>query len=188
MRRKKGDSMTASSSHQIDRLEDLSAAFRDAMRRVASSVTLVTTRDAHGKPHGMAASAVIPISMDPPSLLVSVNRTSGLYSALNTEGRFCVNLLAGDHHPLLGAFSQPSRRSERFTTNDWAPDVGALPCLSSAPAAVTCEVDQRIEYGTHTLFIGRVTGVRLGCDHADPLVWFDGARSGLHRPAPETRP
>jgi flavin reductase (DIM6/NTAB) family NADH-FMN oxidoreductase RutF len=154
---------------------DVATAFRDAMRRVASSVTLITTRDANGEPHGMAASAVIPVSMDPPAILVAVNRTSGLHPALSAQGRFCVNLLAGAHHPLLGAFSQSSRRGERFVTGDWQDSSDSLPCLTSALAAVSCEVDQRVEYATHTLFIGRVTAVQLAEGQSDPLVWFDGA-------------
>lgn len=160
---------------------EVATAFRDAMRRVASSVTLVTTRDAEGFPHGMAASAVIPVSMDPPAILVAVNRGSGLHPALSEQGRFCVNLLAGTHHPLLGAFSQSSRREERFVTGDWQDGSDALPCLSSALAAVLCEVDQRVEYATHTLFIGRVTDVRLADGHPDPLVWFDGAGVAVSR-------
>lgn len=159
--------------------ERLAADFRDAMRRVASSVTLITTRDAQGAPHGMAASAVIPVSMDPPSILVAVNRNAGLHSTLSAEGRFCVNLLAGEHQTLLGAFSQSARRAERFTSDDWGDGTEPLPCLASAPAAVSCEVDQRVDYGSHTLFIGRVTGVRLTCEHTEPLVWFDGAGTGL---------
>lgn len=154
---------------------DVASAFRDAMRRVASSVTLITTRDANGEPHGMAASAVIPVSMDPPAILVAVNRTSGLHPALSAQGRFCVNLLAGAHHPLLGAFSQSSRRSERFVTGDWQDGSDSLPYLASALAAVSCKVDQCVEYATHTLFIGRVTAVQLADGQPDPLVWFDGA-------------
>jgi flavin reductase (DIM6/NTAB) family NADH-FMN oxidoreductase RutF len=158
---------------------NVASAFRDAMRRVASSVTLITTRDADGSPHGMAASAVIPVSMDPPAILVAVNRSSGLHPTLSTHGRFCVNLLAGSHHPLLGAFAQSSRRAERFVTGDWEDSTDALPFLASAPAAVCCEVDQRIDYATHTLFIGRVTDVRLADDHLDPLVWFNGSGAAV---------
>lgn len=159
--------------------EQLAADFRDAMRRVASSVTLITTRDAQGAPHGMAASAVIPVSMDPPSILVAVNRNSGLHSTLSAEGRFCVNLLASEHQPLLGAFSQSARRAERFTSDEWGDGGDALPSLASSPAAVSCEVDQRVDYGSHTLFIGRVTGVRLTCEHNAPLVWFEGAGTSI---------
>jgi flavin reductase (DIM6/NTAB) family NADH-FMN oxidoreductase RutF len=159
--------------------EQLAADFRDAMRRVASSVTLITTRDAKGAPHGMAASAVIPVSMDPPSILVAVNRNSGLHPTLSAEGRFCVNLLASEHQPLLGAFSQSARRAERFTSDDWGDGSDALPNLATSPAAVSCEVDQRVDYGSHTLFIGRVTGVRLTCEHNAPLVWFEGAGTSI---------
>ena len=158
---------------------DVANSFKDAMRRVASSVTLITTRDADGSPHGMAASAVIPVSMDPPAILISVNRSSGLHPTLSTHGRFCVNLLSGSHHPLLGAFAQSSRRAERFVTGDWEDGSDTLPFLTSAPAAVTCEVDQRIDYATHTLFIGRVTDVHLADEHLDPLVWFNGSGVGV---------
>jgi flavin reductase (DIM6/NTAB) family NADH-FMN oxidoreductase RutF len=157
----------------------LATDFRDAMRRVASSVTLITTRDAEGAPHGMAASAVIPVSMDPPSILVAVNRNSGLHPTLSAEGRFCVNLLASEHQPLLGAFSQSARRAERFTSDDWGDGSDALPNLATSPAAVSCEVDQRVDYGSHTLFIGRVTGVRLTGEHHEPLVWFEGAGTSV---------
>jgi flavin reductase (DIM6/NTAB) family NADH-FMN oxidoreductase RutF len=160
---------------------DVAAAFRDAMRRIASSVSLITTCDAQGAPHGMAASAVIPVSMDPPSILVAVNRSSGLHPVISAKGRFCVNLLADAHHPLLGAFSQSSRRAERFTGGEWSEDCDSLPCLESAPATVSCEVDQRLDYATHTLFIGRVTDVHLAEGCPDPLVWFDGAGVGVSR-------
>ena len=170
---------TLSICSDSDHAADVATAFRDAMRRVASSVTLITTRDAAGSPHGMAASAVIPVSMDPPAILVAVNRSSGLHPTLSTHGRFCVNLLAGSHHPLLGAFAQSSRRSERFATGDWQDSNDSLPFLSSALAAVCCEVDQRIDYATHTLFINHITDVRLADDHLDPLVWFNGSGVGV---------
>lgn len=169
---------------------DTAAAFRDAMRRVASSVMLVTTRDAHGVPHGMAASAVIPVSMDPPALLVAINQSAGLHPTLSAQGRFCVNLLASAHRPLLDAFSQSARRQERFATGDWHSGPSAPPCLASSPAAVMCELDQRVDYGTHSLFIGRVIDVHLAEGSADPLVWFNGAgvavsspRVDMHGPA-----
>lgn len=159
------------------------AAFRDAMRRVASSVSLITARDAQGAPHGMAASAVIPVSMEPPSMLVAVNRGSGLHPIVSATGRFCVNILADAHRPLLDAFSQSSRRAERFTIGPWREDSHSLPRLESAPAAVSCVVEQSIDYATHTLFIGRVTQVHLAQGRREPLVWFGGGAVAIHPPA-----
>lgn len=159
----------------------LAADFRTAMRRIASSVTLVTGRDFGGNPHGMAASAVIPVSMDPPSMLVSANQGSGLHSVVQSTGKFCVNLLGETHLDLLLPFSQSARRTERFASGDWQEGINALLYLSSAPAAIFCELDHHVDYGTHTLFIGRVTGVRLYDREVDPLVWFNGASAGVSR-------
>ncbi len=168
--------------------ESLASAFRDAMRRIASSVTLVTTRDAAGRPHGMAASAVIPVSLDPPSLLIAVNRHAGLHPTLSVEGRFCVNLLADAHQALLADFSRSDRRAERFLAGQWETDSDALPRLASAPAAVSCQVEQRIDYGSHSLFIGRVTAVQVAGQPARPLIWFDGAGASLASPPPAACP
>jgi flavin reductase (DIM6/NTAB) family NADH-FMN oxidoreductase RutF len=159
----------------------LAADFRTAMRRIASSVTLVTSRDPAGNPHGMAASAVIPVSMDPPSMLVAANQSSGLHPVVQSTGQFCVNLLAESHLDLLQPFSQSARRSERFASGDWREGVNSLLYLCSAPAAVFCELDHYVDYGTHTLFIGRVTGVRLYNQEVDPLLWFNGASASVSR-------
>ncbi len=161
-------------------------AFREAMRRLAASVMIVTTRDGEGHPHGMVASSVIPVSMEPPSMLVAVNRGAGLHPALSASGRFCVNLLAGHQHHLLAPFSQTSLRVERFRSDDWAdawsPAADRLPWLPQAPAAIECAVDLATDYGTHTLFIGRVLSVH--CPDAtagamSPLVWLAGERAAL---------
>ena len=162
------------------------AAFKDAMRRMASSVTLITGRDVDGVPHGMAASAVIPVSMDPPSMLVAINRTAGLHPVVQRTRRFCVNLLGDDQQHLLAPFSQSALRAERFRSDDWrdawADDLEQLPWLAGAPAAVDCAVDSALDYGTHTLFIGRVLNVH--CEEstqlsASPLVWLAGRRAAL---------
>jgi flavin reductase (DIM6/NTAB) family NADH-FMN oxidoreductase RutF len=161
----------------------LAADFRTAMRRIASSVTLVTGRDVDGTPHGMTASAVIPVSMDPPSMLVAANQGSGLHPVVQSTGKFCVNLLGESHLDLLMPFSQSSRRGERFASGDWQEGANSLLYLRSAPAAIFCELDHHVDYGTHTLFIGRVTGVRLYGHAVDPLVWFNGASAGVSREA-----
>jgi flavin reductase (DIM6/NTAB) family NADH-FMN oxidoreductase RutF len=159
----------------------VAADFRAAMRRIASSVTLVTSRDSAGDPHGMAASAVVPVSMDPPSMLVAANQSSGLHPVVRSNRQFCVNLLAKSHLDLLQPFSQSARRNERFASSDWREGANSLPYLISAPAAIFCELDQYVDYGTHTLFIGRVTGVRLFNREVDPLVWFSGASATVSR-------
>lgn len=69
---------------------------KEAMRNVPSTVALITSRDAEGTPYGMAASAVISVTIDPPAVLVAVNRTAGIHPVLEMSGRLCINFLAKD--------------------------------------------------------------------------------------------
>jgi flavin reductase (DIM6/NTAB) family NADH-FMN oxidoreductase RutF len=164
-------------------------AFKDAMRQIAASVMLVTGRDADGEPHGMVASSVIPVSMDPPSMLVAVNRNAGLHPVLLRTQRFCVNLLGDHQHGLLLPFSQTALRDQRFADQGWSDvrsiDAERLPWLPGAPAVIDCVVETMLDYGTHTVFIGRVRSVRceqLGAGDCLPLVWLAGQRAGLTPP------
>lgn len=150
-----------------------SAGFREAMRGLASAVTLLTACDADGMPHGMAATAVIPVSMDPPSMLIAVNRSASLHPVIEATGRFCVNVLPDSQRDIVEAFSRSDMRSRRFTDFPWSLTEEGLPCLPQAQSVITCRCDERLAYGTHTLYIGRVERVGLG-ELAPPLVWFDG--------------
>jgi flavin reductase (DIM6/NTAB) family NADH-FMN oxidoreductase RutF len=168
----------------------LPTGFREAMRRLAASVMIVTSRDAAGQPHGMVASSVIPVSMDPPSMLVAVNRDAGLHPVLLQSRRFCVNLLGDQQHHLLAPFSQSALRAQRFVSEDWrsawSGDSEQLPWLSGAPAVIDCAVDLATAYGTHTLFVGRVLSVQCtATTNSDitPLVWLAGQRAALATPA-----
>jgi flavin reductase (DIM6/NTAB) family NADH-FMN oxidoreductase RutF len=164
--------------------------FREAMRRLAASVMIVTSRDAEGQPHGMVASAVIPVSMDPPSMLVAVNRNAGLHPVIGISRRFCINLLGDQQHPLLAPFSQTAQRAQRFRSDDWhdawSNDTERLPWLAGAPAVIDCAVDVATDYGTHTLYIGRVLSVQCtpaATPASTPLVWLAGQRAALARSA-----
>ncbi len=178
------NAMPAVQDEQLRLMSEL----KEAMRCLASSVAIVTSRDTEGQPHGMAASAVIPVSMNPPSMLVCVNRDAGLYPVVQQSGRYCVNLLADAQHHLLAPFSQTALREQRFRSEDWRdawnPTANALPWLDKASASIECEVAESVGYGTHTLFIGRVVGVRraappAGAAVCTPLVWLAGQRARL---------
>jgi flavin reductase (DIM6/NTAB) family NADH-FMN oxidoreductase RutF len=177
----------ASLNDTLPAIPELDAAFKAAMRSVASAVTLVTSRDRHGLPHGMAASAVISVSMDPPSFLVAVNRTAGIHPVLMASQRMCVNYLADEQRHLLEPFSRSDLRPQRFASADWRNVIdaidGRLPWLPQARAAVFGDIDRAVEYGTHTLFIARVTDVALPNRDQQPLIWVAGRCESLARRA-----
>ena len=155
-----------------DQVADL---LRLALRRLPGPVSLVTTCEPDTKqPAGMVASAVIPVSMEPPSMLVSVNRSSRMHGVMTRSGRFCINLLGTEQTEYVGLFSTPQRRGDRFASQHWRYEDG-IPYLPTGLTNIFCELCQSHEFGTHELFIGRVIDVRGDPDaEGDPLGWMEG--------------
>lgn len=158
----------------------LAAAFRAAMRHLAATVTIVTTRDGSGS-HGIAASAIMSVTAEPPTLLVSVARSSSLHAPLVARGRFCVNVLGHDQADLLLPFASTDLRRLRFRSGGWQAGLHDLPVLPSAVAVVFCKTVRVIDHATHGLFLGEVEAVLDGPRRA-PLVWYDGAQADLDTP------
>jgi flavin reductase len=158
---------------------DVLDGFRSAMRRMASSVSVVTTRT-EAIHHGMAATSVSSLSFQPPSLLVCVNRSASVHPALVSAGRFCVVLLGEQHTAVCEAFGGRLQGEERFTVGDWREDEHGLNYLPDAPAALFCRLDHSFDYGTHTICIGQVEKVLLG-EQAKPLLYHEGGVGGFQR-------
>jgi len=150
----------------------LDLAFRGAMRRLASGVAIVATSDGEGQPRGIAMTAFMSLSMEPPSLLLAVNRTASLCEPLVARGRFSVNIMAWEDAAACHAFvSAPA--DERFSAIGWERDEGGLPILPSAVANVLCRIDQAEPFGSHMIIRGVVEKVMLGESRA-PLAYVDG--------------
>ncbi|MDB5580093.1 MAG: flavin reductase domain protein FMN-binding [Bradyrhizobium sp.] len=146
--------------------------FKLAMRRIASTVALITSGREDGW-LGMAATAVVSVCADPPTLLIAVNRTASLHPTLHAEQGFCVNLLSERHRDLVEIFSGRKKGRERFESGDWVAGPGGLPLLNGALANLICQTTRTLDVGTHTLFIGEVKSV-VSHDDIDPLLWIDG--------------
>jgi len=151
------------------------ASFRDAMRRLAATVTIITA-GSPGQRHGITATAVTSLSMDPPSLLVCVNRSSSLHSLLGESNRFCVNLLRSEQADLSNAFSGKLPSEERFLHGAWKEDKDGLPYLADAQASIFCTRHGAVDHGSHSIFIGAVESVRM-IDEVSPLLYSNGAYS-----------
>lgn len=159
----------------VSAVEPLADSFRLAMRRLTSTVTIITTRHA-GRRHGMAATAVSSLAMTPPSILVCVNGAASIHDPIGEARRYCVNLLSLDHRDLVPAFSGKLAGEERFTAGRWAEGSNEVPYLADAQAALFCRVAQATRFGTHSIFIGEVEEVRLFGETA-PLLYGDGVFS-----------
>jgi len=136
---------------------------KKAMRRLAATVCIITTNES-GILHGMTATAVTSLAMDPPSILISINQRASIHDPLLRSGMFCVNLLGIGHEEMSGDFSGKKAGQERFEKERWSKSKAEPPYLIDAQATISCRVDGKLAYGTHTVFIGRVTGTLVADD------------------------
>jgi flavin reductase (DIM6/NTAB) family NADH-FMN oxidoreductase RutF len=151
---------------------DLGDRFRAAMRRFTSTVTVITTGQ-DGQHHGMTATAVSSVSMEPPSLLVCVNRGGRLFELLESCERFCVNVLHSEHVSVSRTFAEP-HSPDRFAHGNWQTSAHGIPYLGDAQVAIFCTKSLAVPYGSHSVFFGNVEDIRLRDDIA-PLLYQDGA-------------
>lgn len=153
--------------------EELPALFKAAMRRLAASVTVVVASGDEG-PVGMAATSVTSLTMDPPAVLVCVNRTTSLHALLVPTAPLSVNLLSREQREVSAAFGGAVPRDQRFSVGDWRSDEGGLPWLAGAQANLSCVIDAMLAYGTHSIVIARVVEAKVS-DEVAPLIYQDGA-------------
>jgi flavin reductase len=143
------------------------------MRFTPSPVAIVTTADESLRHKaGMAVSAFVPVSMEPPSMQICINRSAGAYDLLMRHGTFCVNVLGIHQNEELAIFADPSRREERFANALWQSRHGAL-FLEGALSSIFCRTVLTHDVGTHTIMIGEVVEA-LVTDLPMPAVWHAG--------------
>jgi flavin reductase len=149
--------------------------FKQAMRRVASTVNVITVC-VGGEPMGITATAMSSLTLDPPSLLICINRTASLHSPLEDVSHFCVNVLHKSQERIARMFADRSQQGLRFAEG-WHVDCDRPPRLGDAQAAILCRRIRHFPYGTHSIFIGEVEEVVVRGD-IDPLLYVDGRYGG----------
>ncbi|QDO99583.1 flavin reductase family protein [Ferrovibrio terrae] len=152
---------------------ELNSAFKAAMRRLAATVTVLSTTAENGSRHGMTATAVTSVSADPPAVLACVNRSAALHAQLGLGRRLCINLLHCSQQRLSEVFAGGMEGDIRFNEGDWLNNAEGVPYLADAQANIFCEIEALHAYGTHSVCIGRVTSAVCRADVA-PLVYQDG--------------
>jgi 3-hydroxy-9,10-secoandrosta-1,3,5(10)-triene-9,17-dione monooxygenase reductase component len=142
--------------------------FRSALGRFATGVTVVTARGANGRPVGVTANSFNSVSLNPPLVLWSLDRTSSSLDAFETSDEFAIHILAIDQEHISNRFA--SRTTEKFD----GMDIGfvGVPLLDGCAARFHCRKEQRHEVGDHILYIGEVIDFSAR-DHA-PLLYLHG--------------
>lgn len=151
--------------------------YREAARAFASGVTVVAVLHEE-EPHGMTASSFASVSLEPPLVLVSLDRSSRTRALLIEAGRFSVNILAETQSEVARAFA--SSGDKPFSDIGYSVEHPGAPFLDGAIAMLACTTDNVIAGGDHDIFIGEVTAVRTR--PGAPLVYFDQAYRRLGSP------
>jgi flavin reductase (NADH) len=146
--------------------------FRQVMKVFPSAVSVVTALDEQGLPRGLTCSAVCSLSMDPPTVLVCVNRRNGSLSAIRASGRFAVNLLRSGRNHVSNLFASAS--PDKFSALTWRPGlVSGMPWLyEDSLACLDGELVADVAVGSHAILVGLVTDGQVHTHEDGPLVYW----------------
>jgi flavin reductase (DIM6/NTAB) family NADH-FMN oxidoreductase RutF len=162
--------------------------FRQIMKIFPSAVSVVTTRDGQGRPRGLTCSAICSLSMDPPTMLICVNRRNGSLAAIRESGGFVINLLRSGRRGISEMFASAS--SDKYAELTWQPGPSSgMPWLpDDALAYVECRVIADMAAGSHAILLGLVTGGQANTADEGPLVYWHQSygrwADDLERPSP----
>jgi flavin reductase (DIM6/NTAB) family NADH-FMN oxidoreductase RutF len=146
--------------------------FRGAMRHLAGGVSVITA--GRGKDiSGMTVTSVSSLSVDPPTLIVSINRQSSSWPLLKRHGFFGVNILTADQIDIAERFTGKDglKGADRFAGAQWTTRVSGVPLLVGALAAIDCEAEDIIERHSHAIVVGRVLDIQASQRTAALSYW-----------------
>lgn len=148
------------------------SAFRQVMGAYPTGVTVVTALDRAGAPVGLTVNSFTSVSLDPPLVLVCIDRGAASHDVLLAAGGFSVNVLAAEQEALAVRFaSDPSEG--RFDAVAWKAGGTGAPVLEGTVAGLDCTVESVHPGGDHSIVVGRVHALRGGDGPA--LVFHRGA-------------
>lgn len=152
--------------------------FRRVMGHFATGVTVITTLDAAGGPAGLTANAVSSVSLDPPLVLVCVDRKAETHACFGDSGRFAINILSDAQEAISRRFAKSG--GDKFTGLGFRSGTTGVPLLDGCIGHLECRVAHGFEAGDHTIFVGEVVGLAMDGE-IDPLLYFRGGYRSLAR-------
>jgi flavin reductase (DIM6/NTAB) family NADH-FMN oxidoreductase RutF len=154
----------------------LPSAFKDVMAHVCTPVSIVTALEGT-RPHGTTVSAISALSLNPPMILVALDRQSELLAIVRVARKFGVNILGSGHQHLALKFA--TKGHSKFDGVLWETDTGA-PRIAGTPGWLACSLDKLVPGGDHVIALGGI--VKAETTAKPPLTYY-AREFGTHRPA-----
>ncbi|SFO28895.1 NADH-FMN oxidoreductase RutF, flavin reductase (DIM6/NTAB) family [Cohaesibacter marisflavi] len=149
--------------------------FRKALGRFATGIAIVTTMDDRDAPVGLTVNSFNSVSLDPPLVLWSLDKSSNQMDAFCSSGFYGVSILAHDQQLASNLFA--AMAEDRFEKVEWSAGQTGAPLIDGALARIDCKTEQIIEGGDHVILLGRV--VDIAVSEGDPLVYYGGGYRAL---------
>nr|WP_316650624.1 flavin reductase family protein [uncultured Gellertiella sp.] len=157
------------------------AVFREALRHVVGSVSVVTSGEGDART-GATVTSAYGLSVDPAAMIVAINRDSSSYRTIRHFGHFCVNVLAQGQEAVANRFSGFGgvKGVDRYAGESWSVGKSGAPVLDTALLSLDCVLEDEIRKFSHAIFVGRV--VSAGVREGNALLYGNGGYGGLSRP------
>jgi|TARA_B110000211_G_scaffold232872_1_gene297632 flavin reductase (DIM6/NTAB) family NADH-FMN oxidoreductase RutF len=149
--------------------------FLIAMRYLAASVSVVSAKDSNGKLYAMTASSVTSLTIEPPSILVCVNKNASIHAALQPGSEMCINILSNAQQDISNLCSSKDSDMKRFDNDYWNKD--EAPFLKDAQSNIFVQVDEIVGYHSHSIIISKVLSVK-NAESFNTLIYADGGYLG----------
>jgi flavin reductase (DIM6/NTAB) family NADH-FMN oxidoreductase RutF len=143
--------------------------FRKTLSKFASGVTVVTSADGDGKLFGITVSAFCSVSLNPPLIMVSIEKGTGTHHALSVDGDFNVHVLAEGQEEISNRFA--SKDEDKFVGFKFETDERGIPVIGKTLASIKCRKFSEADGGDHTIFIGEV--VASDIEEGFPLLYWN---------------
>ncbi|MEO7102105.1 MAG: flavin reductase family protein [Gemmatimonadaceae bacterium] len=152
-------------------------AFRAVMGRFACGVTVVTVTDEAGADHGMTVSAFASVSLEPPLILVCIDRTASMHDVVTNAEYFAVNILAATQESLARRFADTG--AQKFEGVGYSRGETGAPILNDVLAHIECKRVSSTETGDHALIIAET--IAASVRDVRPLLYYRGGFAQLER-------
>ncbi|WP_158555817.1 flavin reductase family protein [Peribacillus glennii] len=152
--------------------------FRDISGSFATGVTVVTTKNEKGHPVGMTANSFTSLSLDPPLVIINVDKKSSLYTEFLNAESFAVNILSSEQEDISRRFS--TKNIDRFEGISYEEDVTGSPILKDVIGYFDCDIVKHYDGGDHTILIGETKGGNIGS--GEPLIFYRGKYQHVNNP------
>ena len=110
------------------------------------------------------------MSLEPPLVLVCVQKTSSTYPALFSSSHLGINILGTEQLGTVKTFA--SKVQDKFAELNWHEGPKGSPLLDGSAASLEAEIQERFQAKTHTVFICRVRHAEIG--DTSPMVYKAG--------------